>query len=156
MFKKILVPVDGSRTSGLGIDMAAKLAREQGAELCLLHVIDGRIVTQGMEMDTLGAGRVLGALRAGGKKILDAAEARARRSRVQPLTMLDDRSIRSVADAVVRHARKWRADLIVLGTHGRRGMARLVMGSDAEDIVRASPTPVLLVRSGARGGGARR
>jgi nucleotide-binding universal stress UspA family protein len=46
----------------------------------------------------------------------------------------------------VRQAKKWRADLIVIGTHGRRGVSRLVMGSDAEQIVRTSPVPVMLVR----------
>ena len=46
----------------------------------------------------------------------------------------------------MRQARKWRADLIVIGTHGRRGLKRLVMGSDAEQIVRTAPAPVLLVR----------
>ena len=48
----------------------------------------------------------------------------------------------------MRDARKQRADLIVLGTHGRRGLRRLVLGSDAEAVVRTSPVPVLLVRAG--------
>ena len=51
------------------------------------------------------------------------------------------------ADLIVRQAKRWRADLIVLGTHGRRGLRRLVLGSDAEQIVRTSPVPVLLVRA---------
>jgi nucleotide-binding universal stress UspA family protein len=51
------------------------------------------------------------------------------------------------ADFIVEQARKWRADLIVLGTHGRRGVRRLVMGSDAEQVIRATRVPVLLVRS---------
>ena len=51
------------------------------------------------------------------------------------------------ASLIVEDAKKWKADLIVLGTHGRRGIRRLVMGSDAEEIVRTSPVPVLLVRS---------
>jgi nucleotide-binding universal stress UspA family protein len=51
------------------------------------------------------------------------------------------------ADVIVREAKKQRADLIVLGTHGRRGMRRLVLGSDAEQVVRMSPVPVLLVRA---------
>src|ERR1700685_3514197 len=51
-----------------------------------------------------------------------------------------------VADVIISQAKKQRADLIVLGTHGRRGVTRLVMGSDAEGVVRRSPVPVLLVR----------
>src|SRR5216684_715602 len=50
------------------------------------------------------------------------------------------------AEPIVRQARKWHADLIVIGTHGRRGLKRLVMGSDAEQIVRNAPAPVMLVR----------
>jgi nucleotide-binding universal stress UspA family protein len=49
---------------------------------------------------------------------------------------------------VVAHAKRWKADLIVMGTHGRRGINRMFMGSDAELTVRNSPVPVLLVRSG--------
>ena len=51
-----------------------------------------------------------------------------------------------VAQLVVEHAQAWGADLIVLGTHGRRGLARVLMGSDAEQIARTAPVPVLLVR----------
>jgi nucleotide-binding universal stress UspA family protein len=51
------------------------------------------------------------------------------------------------ADFIVAQANKWRADLIVLGTHGRRGVKRLVMGSDAEQVVRTTRVSVLLVRS---------
>jgi nucleotide-binding universal stress UspA family protein len=51
-----------------------------------------------------------------------------------------------VADMVVSEPRKWRADLIVMGTHGRRGINRLMPGSDAEQVIRTSPVPVLTVR----------
>jgi nucleotide-binding universal stress UspA family protein len=60
-----------------------------------------------------------------------------------------------IADLVVDQAKKWHADLIVIGTHGRRGISRVLLGSDAEQIVRAAPTPVLLVRArGETAGGA--
>ena len=51
-----------------------------------------------------------------------------------------------VCDVVVEQAKEFGADLIVLGTHGRRGVSRLLVGSDAEQIVRVAPVPVLLVR----------
>ena len=54
---------------------------------------------------------------------------------------------RDAAGTIVAQARKRRAELIVLGTHGRRGMLRLVLGSDAEQVVRTAPAPVLLVRA---------
>jgi len=52
-----------------------------------------------------------------------------------------------VADLIIEEARKWRADLIVLGTHGRRELSRVIMGSDAETVVRETTLPVFLVRS---------
>jgi len=54
---------------------------------------------------------------------------------------------RRLCDLVVRAARDWPADLVVIGTHGRRGVGRLLLGSDAEQILRLSPVPVLLVRA---------
>jgi len=53
----------------------------------------------------------------------------------------------SAADFIVDHARQWSADLIVMGTHGRRGLVRVAMGSDAESVVRIASVPVLLVRN---------
>ena len=53
----------------------------------------------------------------------------------------------TAADLIVREAKKGRGDLIVISTHGRRGVSRLGMGSDAEQIVRTSPVPVMLVRA---------
>jgi nucleotide-binding universal stress UspA family protein len=58
---------------------------------------------------------------------------------------------RRVADIIIQQARKQRADAIVIGTHGRRGLSRLVMGSDAEEVVRTAPVPVTLVREQGRG-----
>lgn len=49
---------------------------------------------------------------------------------------------------IVKHAKLWRADIIVIGTHWRKGVSRLVMGSDAEQVLRISPVPVLVVRTG--------
>jgi nucleotide-binding universal stress UspA family protein len=64
--------------------------------------------------------------------------------------MLVEARGRRVADAIVAQAKKWKADVIVIGTHGREGLARVVLGSDAELVVRESPVPVLLVRGRVR------
>jgi nucleotide-binding universal stress UspA family protein len=88
------------------------------------------------------------ALRAQGAKVLARAEAQARKAGVGYRAVLAETVGRPVADLIVAHAKRCRADLIVLGTHGRRGIARAVMGSDAEGVVRASPVPVMLVRLG--------
>ena len=147
MFKRILVPVDGSPTSGLGLDEAISLAKDQRAALCLLHIVDERVLTQNLEGGAAGIDQLLDSLHAGGKQILARAVAKARERRVRVKAVLVENILRSVADVIVEQAKKWRADLIVIGTHGRRGVSRLVMGSDAEGVVRTTPVPVLLVRS---------
>ena len=78
-------------------------------------------------------------LREGGKRILARAGAAALKAKVKPKLLTREIVGGPAADAIVREARKQRADLIVLGTHGRRGVRRLVLGSDAEQVVRTSP-----------------
>ena len=87
-------------------------------------------------------------MREGGEKVLKTAKARVEASGVPVETALFDSFAGRVCDLVVAEAPNWHADLIVLGTHGRRGVGRVFMGSDAEQIVRLAPTPVLLVRGG--------
>jgi nucleotide-binding universal stress UspA family protein len=71
----------------------------------------------------------------------------AQRAGVSAETATLDTTAGRVCDLVVAQAKKWNADLIVLGTHGRRGVNRLLLGSDAEQILRLAPVPVLLVRA---------
>jgi nucleotide-binding universal stress UspA family protein len=90
------------------------------------------------------------ALREGGEQILAEARATVAKAGVAvEVVQLDTLSGR-VSDLVIDHARTWRADLIVIGTHGRRGVGRLLLGSDAEQILRSAPVPVLLVRASER------
>lgn len=149
MYKRILVPVDGSSTSKRGLTEALRLARAGKARLCLLHVVEEFFVTQAGEA-IVYAEDIFSAMRASGKRVLASAEAAARKQGVRSRTVLVESTTRPVADVVIREARRWKADLIVLGTHGRRGVRRIVMGSDAEQIVRTTRVPVLLVRAAAR------
>lgn len=87
------------------------------------------------------------AFRDEGRKILTKAEMFARRRGVNVLPVLVESSGRPVADTILRQAKKQKADLIVLGTHGRRGIRRILLGSDAEAVLRESRVPVLLVRA---------
>ena len=89
-------------------------------------------------------------LRGQGRTLLERAQARVRERGIAVETVLQETRGHSVAELIIQQAKKWRADIIVLGTHGRRGLARVIMGSDAEMVVRASPVPVLLVRSPVR------
>lgn len=162
MFRRILVPIDGSPTSNRGLEEAIALAKDQRARLCLLHVVDEFVLTQSVDgtmyLPVRYVDRFLESLREGGRKLLARAEAKARRRHIEVDTMLLATRGRRAADLIVRQAKRWRADVIVLGTHGRRGLSRMLLGSDAEMIVREAPVPVLLVRSkrGSRRGGARR
>jgi nucleotide-binding universal stress UspA family protein len=145
-FRKILVAVDGSRAANRGLREAIRLARG-GAPLVILHVVD-----EFYAFATPAAGAaavdITPQLRESGRKVLAAAAALAARHEVKAKTILREVVVGGAASAIVREARRQRADLIVLGTHGRRGLRRLVLGSDAEQVVRTATVPVLLVRDG--------
>lgn len=144
-YKRILAAVDGSKASNKGLREALRLAKREGARLFLLNVVNDFYAFAAME----GPAPVdlVPMLREGGKRILARAQAAARKAGVKPKALMREIVGGPAADAIVREAKKQRADLIVLGTHGRRGVRRLVMGSDAEQVVRTSPVPVLLVRA---------
>ena len=146
MYTHILVPVDGSPTSNHGLDEAVKLARLTGARLRLMHVVDQLVYSTGMEGFGTMTADLIPLLREGGENVLKTAKARVEASGVPVETVLFDSFAGRVCDLVVAEATNCHADLIVLGTHGRRGVARIFMGSDAEQIVRLAHTPVLLVR----------
>lgn len=147
MYKRILVPIDGSPASKLSLNEAIKLAKDQGAKLRLFHLVDEYIGVSSADGVMLDTSDLLESLRQGGKKIIEKAEALARRNGLTPESVMIESFGGRAADFIVEQANKWRADLIVLGTHGRRGVKRLVMGSDAEHVVRTTRVPVLLVRS---------
>ena len=150
MAKRILVPVDGSATSRRGLREAVRLAKAQRAKLFILNVVDVAPLFVAAEAAAMFDSGVLETLRAGGRKVLARAAVEANKSAVAAKTVLADNLAGRVADVIVRQARKLRADLIVIGTHGRRGLSRMVMGSDAELVVRYSTVPVLLVRGPGR------
>ena len=145
MYKRILVPVDGSATSERGLDEAVKLAKLSGASIHLVHVLD-RFVFMGTTPETYTVD-VLGVQKEAGARILEEAKARVAASGVAVTTFVSEPLPGRVCDVVSDQARESAADLIVLGTHGRRGIGRLLMGSDAEQILRLAPVPVLLVRA---------
>jgi|SRR5687767_14704859 nucleotide-binding universal stress UspA family protein len=150
MSRRILVPIDGSPTSNRGLAEAIKLAKSQKAKMCLLHVVDNSAVTMAPDMGGLYVDRLMDMMRESGKQALAKAAAAARSRGIKASTILVESITRPVADVIVAQARRWGADLIVLGTHGRRGLSRLVMGSDAEGVVRTATVPVLLVRAPGR------
>ncbi len=145
MYRRILVPVDGSTTSALGVKHAVGLAKDQRARVRALNVIDDILMIP--SIDAVGdMSFLLDSLKETGEKALTEALALARRSGVRAESARVKSRGRPVSDAILADARKWRADVIVVGTHGRRGLNRLLLGSDAERVLREATVPVLLVR----------
>jgi nucleotide-binding universal stress UspA family protein len=149
VYKKILVPVDGSIPSMLGLQEAIKIAKAQGSELRLVHVINELVLTGG-DFPVTYLDKVIDSLRAEGRAVLDQAESVVREHALEPQSVLLEYVGGRAADLIVEEAGKWNAELIVMGTHGRRGIRRLALGSDAELVVRSSSVPVLLVRADTR------
>ena len=145
MYKHILVPLDGSETAERGFREALRLAAEQKSKLRLLHVIDDFPML--LEMSAVASfEESMRKVREYGQKVLAQARSEAAKVDVPADTTLREVTQGRIADVVVDEARACGCDLIVMGTHGRRGFSRLALGSDADRVVRTSPVPVLLVR----------
>jgi nucleotide-binding universal stress UspA family protein len=147
MYQRILVPVDGSSTSAHGLGEAIRLAGLTGGRLRLMHVIDELSFALAMDAYAGHSGDWLQELRNAGTRLLEEGKAKAAAAGVEADSVLCDNFRGAVPDRVTAEAASWPADLIVLGTHGRRGLGRMVMGSSAEHILRTANVPVLLVRA---------
>ncbi|OIR17595.1 putative universal stress protein [mine drainage metagenome] len=146
MYKQILCPVDGSATSNCGMREAIRLAKYLNAKLRFLYVVD----TYFPILDVTGDFNVIyvaDMLRDNGKKVLKKAEVAAHKAGIVAESKVVESIGDQVAKCVLDDIDESHADLIVMGTHGLRGVERLVMGSDAETVARSSPIPVLLVRN---------
>lgn len=148
MYKRILLAVDGSSTSEAALAEALALARDAHARLRVVHVVDSPY-----DYPDVMYGHVAGDLddlrqawRKVGQAVLGRALAIARPAPFEPEAAVIETAGRGVADVIVDEAKCWGADLIVVGTHGRRGLNRLLLGSVAEGVSRTAPVSVLLVR----------
>lgn len=143
MYKRILCPIDGSETSSAGLVEAIRLAQQQSAAIRLLYVLD----TVYLQSTGYMIGEIYDQLRAAGLQLLENAKAKVTAAGIGVETALIDANARRVGDAIVDESHAWPADVIVMGTHGRRGVSHLFLGSDAEVVIRLSTVPVLLVKS---------
>ncbi len=147
MYQHILVAVDGSTTSNLGLLEGVKLACQQHAQLRLIHVVDQTLsVSEGRMWIGNQYELELKATQEAGQKIIDQASRLAREAGLDPQTALPKTVGQAIAEVILEEAGRWPADVIVLGTHGRRGIQHVLLGSVAEGIVRNARVPVLLVR----------
>lgn len=145
MYQRILVPVDGSETATKAMVTALQMARDSGGRVHLVHVVEGMTP---LAADPYGAysGEVIEIMRQSGRKILEDALQVAKAAGVPADTELFDNFGERLAEVVADAATRFEADLIVVGTHGRRGLGRMMLGSGAEQIIRLAPVPVLVIR----------
>lgn len=145
MYQRILVPLDGSATAECGLREALALAQAQRSSLYLLHALDSFPLTLGAAPDE-AADRLRARLRRYGEDLLGRAAAAASEAGVPSVMLLREVATGRVADVILQEAVRIPADLVVMGTHGRRGFNKLVLGSNAQAVVHGSSVPVLLVR----------
>ncbi|KTD62621.1 universal stress protein [Legionella santicrucis] len=142
MYKQIMVAVDGSKASSLALKEAIQLAKNQNSKLCVIHIVD-----------TLYEGDVdreafVELIRKQGQEVLNSIKKKLSRVKIEfemKLTELTP-SKSQIAEKLVDEASAWSADLIIIGTHGRRGIQHILTGSVAEEVIRISKIPVLLVK----------
>ena len=142
MYKKILVPTDGSEPSNAALQEALKFAKTLGSAVRIVYVWEpmSYILAEG-PVDLSAA------MRREGQVILDGAAAKAREAGVSAEIALVEAADRRVPAAIAEEAVRAQSDLILMGTHGRRGFEHLVLGSVAEGVLRRASVPVLLLRS---------
>ena len=146
MYRNILVTVDGSHTSEIALREAAKLAKEADGKLRIVHVVE--TVNFNVDSQFPDPKEIWDAMRKSGETILARAQAAAREAGVDGEARLleIDTLGRRVPEMIAEEAQTWPADLIVIGTHGRKGISHLFLGSVAEGVVRVATKPVLLIR----------
>jgi nucleotide-binding universal stress UspA family protein len=140
-FRKILIALDGSAVAARAADVALDLARSLHGEVALVHAVEpiadyaaeGGIPTAVLLSETEEDGR---RMLAGYRQRTSSAP--------PPLELL---RLGKPGQEIVKAASEWPADLVVIGSHGRTGLSRLVMGSVAEHVMRHAPCPVLVVRA---------
>jgi len=140
LFRNILCPIDFDANSPAALEFAGKIAQETKGRICLLHVVPWTVAAVPID-----ASEVLAELKQG-------ATERLRRLAKETLDgRVANEIVVTVAtnpgDEVVRIAKERKADVVIMATHGRKGLSHLVLGSVAERVVRESPCPVLTVRA---------
>ena len=147
MFKRILLAVDDSATSLMAFEEATKLAKDQSAKLRILHVVD-LAPPYLMAMPQFSIDDYNKMLQNAGDELMADLRDKLTSSEIdfdQKIEVVKSLRIR-VSDVINKQADEWPADLVVIGTHGRRGFDRIMLGSVAEAVVRTCNSPVLLIR----------
>lgn len=150
MYSRIFVAIDNSSTAQKALDEAIQLAAKLGANLCIGTALDEAPVTQhGMGLGSyINVDKIKHEMRDAGNALLDKAVAQAKAAGCDPHRSLIESDKKRLSEMIIEAAAEWQADLIVMGTHGRRGFERLLVGSVAEHMIRSATTTLMLVREG--------
>lgn len=139
--KKVLIAIDESSIAAHAADVGLELVRAIGGEVAFIHVVDPASV---MTPDGgVPASELLAIDEQTGKELLAAFRERA----ASTPPALEFARVGKPTEEIVRAAREWPADMIVIGSHGRGGIGRVLLGSVAESVARHAPCPVLVVRA---------
>jgi nucleotide-binding universal stress UspA family protein len=145
--RHVLCATDLARGSRRVVETAATLARPAGATLTIMHVLAMPVVPPGQDLSAVTMDRLQKRGRAWAIAAMQTLSARTTRAGIPTTLLLRDGE---PAEQIIRAGRAMKADLIVMGTHGRRGLARLFLGSVAQRVVTLSPCAVVTVRGGDR------
>ncbi|HXV46475.1 MAG TPA: universal stress protein [Nitrososphaera sp.] len=146
---KIVMPIDGSKNSMEAADYAVKMAEKYGSEVSVVYVVNIDQYLQSLGLYRLSYPDPI-------KKKIEEAKAEAQKWFTEVISNAEQRKVRvktyvvdspmSVVAAIVDHADREKADLIVIGTRGRSGISKMLLGSVASGVVTYAPCPVLVVR----------
>jgi nucleotide-binding universal stress UspA family protein len=148
MYQRIMAAIDDSFATSKVLNAAIEHARQFNAKLAICHALDERILSRHEPEVMLPSsfGQVQQNLRAGAGEFLEAAAKIARERGVEVEIKLVESEQENVADMLAQVAGDWQADLLVVGSHGRRGVSRFFVGSVAEQLIGRANMSLLLVR----------
>lgn len=142
MFDRILIPTDGSDPAKPAVEMALRLAKTHGATLHILFIVDQPTSVSGIGEGFSGLDNLLDAIEEEGHQATDAIAKQARDRDIETTTTVRRGN---PPEDILTYANEHNIDVIIMGTHGRTGVKRALLGSVTEDVVRHSEIPVLTV-----------
>lgn len=140
-FRRVLIAVDSEPVAVRAAETGVDLAQSLGAEVAFINVVDSALAYPG---DTgTPASELIAAAKLEAKELVSAL-----RQRLLPQSAaIDFIQVGAPSEEIVKAAKEWSADLLVIGSHGRSGMQRALLGSVAETVMRHAPCPVVVIRS---------
>jgi nucleotide-binding universal stress UspA family protein len=146
MYDRIVVPIDGSECSGRALDEAIDVAMGTHARLLVLHIAECPMPYAGLDGAYLDPTLLMPPIKEAANQLLSQAVARVQAAGVTVESQLVESYAGRTVDRILDAVRKFGADLVIVGSHGRSGVSRFLLGSVSDGLIRTSPVPVLVVR----------